>query len=98
MQCHATAETWDFQHPDSALDCGCCLIRHDHAGLGCRPVIIYATTHLTLLHIGDLMDAAATKTIISEEVMSLWRCLIRPTVIACFPQNCLQPTIPLLRQ
>lgn len=55
--CGASAETWDGQHPDSALDCGCCPIPHDHAGLGCRPVTITATARLTVLDVSDLLDA-----------------------------------------
>ena len=56
--CGKTAETWDFQHPDLAVECGCCPAAHDHAGLGCRPVTIYATAHLTMFDIGYLMELA----------------------------------------
>ena len=57
-QCGMTAETWDFQHPDLAVECGCCPVAHDHTGLGCRPVTITATAHLTLFDIRELMDMA----------------------------------------
>ena len=56
--CGKTAETWDFQHPDLAVECGCCPAAHDHTGLGCRPVTIYATAHLTVFDIGELMEMA----------------------------------------
>jgi hypothetical protein len=57
--CGTTAETWDFRHPDRAVKCDCCPLPHDHAGLGCRPVTITATAHLTLFDLSELMDVAA---------------------------------------
>jgi hypothetical protein len=59
--CGTTAETWDFQHPDLAVTCGCCPIEHDHTGLGCRPVTITATAHLTLFELTELMEMAAER-------------------------------------
>lgn len=59
--CGASAETWDYQHPDLAVTCGCCPIAHDHTGLGCRPVTIYAHAHLTLFDINELMEMAAER-------------------------------------
>jgi hypothetical protein len=56
--CGKSAETYDGMHPDRALDCGCCAERHDHAGLGCRPVTVSARVRLTLFDAGDLMDIA----------------------------------------
>ena len=60
--CQATAETWDYQHPDLAVACSCCPVAHDHAGLGCRPVTITASAHLTLFDIAELMDMAGVAT------------------------------------
>jgi hypothetical protein len=57
--CGTTAETWDFQHPDWAVKCQCCPLGHDHTGHGCRPVTIYATAHLTLFNVQDLLELAA---------------------------------------
>jgi hypothetical protein len=57
--CGASAETWDGEHPDRAVECGCCPLAHDHAGLGCRTVTITATARLTLLDAGDLLEAVA---------------------------------------
>ncbi len=59
--CGETAETWDYQHPDWAVKCGCCPLEHDHMGVGCRPVTIYATAHLTLFDINELMEMAAER-------------------------------------
>lgn len=56
--CGTSAETWDYQHPDLAVECGCCPESHDHSGLGCRPVIITAKAHLVLFDIHELMDIA----------------------------------------
>ena len=56
--CGATAETWDYQHPDLCVVCDCCPLPHDHTGLGCRPVTITATAHLSLFDIADLMEMA----------------------------------------
>ena len=60
--CGASAQTWDFQHPDRAVTCGCCPIQHDHAGLGCRTVTITATARLLILDAADLLDASAAET------------------------------------
>lgn len=59
--CGTTAETWDFQHPDLAVTCECCPVDHDHTGLGCRPVTITATAHLTLFELAELMEMAAER-------------------------------------
>lgn len=67
--CGASAETWDFQHPDLALTCYCCPIQHDHTGLGCRPVVITAHASLTLFDIQELMDVAGIK--IPEETLEV---------------------------
>ena len=37
QSCGKTAETWDFQHPDLAVECSCCPVAHDHTGLGLPP-------------------------------------------------------------
>ena len=57
--CGASAETYDFGNPDRCVECGCCPVKHDHAGLGCRPVTIYAKAHLTIFDINELMEMAA---------------------------------------
>ena len=67
--CLASAETYDYQHPDWAVKCACCPIEHDHTGLGCRSVTIYATAHLTLFDINELMEMAEPAAI-HEEVTS----------------------------
>ena len=54
--CGETAQTWDYQHPDACVVCDCCPVAHDHAGLGCRPVTIYASANLTLFDINELME------------------------------------------
>jgi len=38
------------------VECGCCPVTHDHAGLGCRPVTITATARLTILDPADLLE------------------------------------------
>ena len=58
-RCGKPAETFDGLHPDRALQCGCCPLPHDHAGLGCRTVTIHARAHLTIFDVSDLMEAAA---------------------------------------
>ena len=57
--CAAEGFTFDYEHPDRAVECACCLAVHDHAGLGCRPVTIYGTAHLRLLEVAEVMDAPA---------------------------------------
>ena len=57
--CGTSAETYDYQHPDLCVECTCCPILHDHTGIGCRPVTIYAFAHLTLFDINELMEMAA---------------------------------------
>jgi hypothetical protein len=59
--CHKSAETWDFRHPDLAVECGCCPIAHDHAGLGCRTVTVTATAHLSIFSLDELLAMAAEK-------------------------------------
>jgi hypothetical protein len=59
--CGTEAETYDYQHPDLCVECSCCPVQHDHAGIGCRPVTIYATAYLTLFDISDLMEMAAER-------------------------------------
>lgn len=44
--CGKSVKTLSGDRPDSALDCDCCPLQHDHAGLGCRPVAITATARL----------------------------------------------------
>lgn len=56
--CGAEGFTFDYQHPDRAVDCGCCPLPHDHAGLSCRTVTICATARLAAFSAGDLLDAA----------------------------------------
>jgi hypothetical protein len=56
--CGKSAETWDFQHPDLAVTCECCPEKHDHTGLGCRPVTITGHANLVLFDIDYLMDVA----------------------------------------
>jgi hypothetical protein len=71
QNCHAIAETYDYQHPDRAVTCRCCPVQHDHAGIGCRPVMITATARLMLFDIQELMEMAAARDralFISEEV------------------------------
>ena len=57
--CGAEAWTFDYQHPDRAVECGCCPVAHDHAGLGCRPVTIFATACLRLFDAAELLDGTA---------------------------------------
>ena len=59
--CRVSAETYDYQHPDLAVTCSCCPLDHDHTGLGCRPVTIYATARMALFDIGELMEAATER-------------------------------------
>ena len=66
QSCGKTAETWDFQHPDLCVVCDCCPIQHDHTGIGCRPVTITATAHLTLFEIAELMEMATERGALSE--------------------------------
>lgn len=40
LKCGKTVLTRNGADPDSELECGCCPQRHNHAGLGCRPVNI----------------------------------------------------------
>jgi len=71
--CGTAAETYDYQHPDLCVECDCCLIAHDHTGIGCRPVTIYVTAHLTLFDINELMEMATgqqAENLIPEEVAS----------------------------
>lgn len=55
--CGAEGWTFDYQHPDLAVQCACCPADHDHAGLGCRPVTIYGTAHLKVLDLDEVMDS-----------------------------------------
>lgn len=59
--CGKSADTWDYQHPDAAVECGCCPVAHDHAGLGCRTVTIYAHAHLTLFQMTELLEAEESR-------------------------------------
>jgi len=59
--CGTEGWTFDYQHPDLAVECSCCPLPHDHAGLGCRPVTIYGTARLTLFDITEIMEMAAEK-------------------------------------
>lgn len=65
-RCHASAETYNGLDPDSALACGCCLLPHDHAGLGCRTVTITATAVLSLFSAADLLEAMGAETLPAE--------------------------------
>ena len=56
--CGAEGWTFDYQHPDLAVECGCCPVPHDHAGLGCRTVTIYGTAHLRVVDLAELLDGA----------------------------------------
>jgi len=56
--CGAEGWTFDYQHPDRAVECGCCPVAHDHAGLGCRPVTIYGTAYLRVVDLDEVMDRA----------------------------------------
>lgn len=57
--CGKAAETWDYQDPDVAVECACCPEQHNHAGLGCRTVTIYAHARMTFLSAADLLEMAA---------------------------------------
>lgn len=59
--CGAEGSTYDYQYPDLAVECSCCPLAHDHTGIGCRPVTITATAHLTLFDITELMEMAAER-------------------------------------
>ncbi len=59
--CGTEAETWDYQHPDLAVTCSCCPEPHDHTGIGCRPVTIYASAFPSLFDINELMEMAAER-------------------------------------
>ena len=60
--CGTEGYTFDYQHPDLAVECGCCLVAHDHGesasatGVICRPVTIYGTAHLRVVDLAELMD------------------------------------------
>jgi hypothetical protein len=61
VECHScgtSAETYDYAHPDLAVECNCCPIAHDHTGLGCRTVAITVSAHLTIFNIEDLLEMA----------------------------------------
>lgn len=71
--CGKTAETFNSLDPDSALDCDCCPVRHNHAGLGCRTITVRAKAHLTIFSINDIMEALGTEDLPEvsiEEVLS----------------------------
>ena len=59
LGCGTEGWTFDYQHPDRAVECGCCPEPHDHAGLGCRPVTIFATAYLRLFDAAELLDSTA---------------------------------------
>ena len=71
LSCGKTAETWNFQQPDLAVECDCCPVDHDHAGLGCRPVRITATAHLTLFEVAELMEMAGGQDVLPAPVTPL---------------------------
>jgi hypothetical protein len=54
--CGKSGETWDGKHPDLAVECDCCPVKHNHGGLGCRTVTITAFANLTILDAGDLLS------------------------------------------
>lgn len=88
--CNAEGQTYDFRHPDLAVRCGCCPVEHDHAGLGCRPVTIYAIARLSLFDVSELLEMAAGKQSgdleipQAQEVASLWQCLTAQTARECW--------------
>ncbi len=55
--CGAEGWTFDYQHPDLAVECSCCPVAHDHAGLGCRTVTIWGSAYLRVLDPADLLEA-----------------------------------------
>lgn len=65
--CAAEGFTFDYQHPDLAVECSCCPLPHDHAGIGCRPVTIYATAYLTMLDPAELLDVLADTAPLPDE-------------------------------
>jgi hypothetical protein len=68
--CGKSAETLNGLDPDSAVECGCCPERHNHAGLGCRTVTITATARLSIFDVNDLMEAMGNPPLlISEEAV-----------------------------
>jgi hypothetical protein len=78
--CGAEGWTFDYQHPDLAVECGCCPVAHDHAGIGCRPVTIFGTAHLRLFDAADLMDATdpvPLPDVRNAEVIPLWPALTK---------------------
>ena len=76
--CAAEGFTFDYEHPDRAVECACCPAAHDHAGLGCRPVTIYGTAHLRILEVADLMDPATPlPDVRNAEVVPLWPALTK---------------------
>ena len=56
--CGTEGWTFDYQRPDVAVECSCCPLPHDHAGIGCRPVTIWGTARLRLFEVTELMDAS----------------------------------------
>lgn len=56
--CGAEGWTFDYQHPDLAVQCACCPAAHDHTGLGCRPVTIYGAAYLRVVGLDEVMDGA----------------------------------------
>ena len=56
--CGTEGFTFDYQRPDLAVECSCCPLPHDHAGIGCRPVTIWGTARLRLFEVTELMDAS----------------------------------------
>ena len=56
--CGTEGYTFDYQHPDLAVECACCPVVHDHAGIGCRPVTIFGTARLRLFDVADLLEMA----------------------------------------
>lgn len=57
--CGTEGFTFDYEHPDQAVECSCCPVPHDHAGLGCRTVTIFGAACLRVIDPADLLEAAA---------------------------------------
>lgn len=69
--CGTFAETYNYSAPDLCVVCDCCPVEHDHTGLGCRSVTIWASAHLTLFDINELMEMAAEMDSLSPGVPEL---------------------------
>lgn len=66
--CGKTTDTIEGSRLDQALECDCCPVKHNHAGLGCRTVTISATAHLRLFDTADLLDMYKTEVYPDEPI------------------------------